>query len=359
MSDKDNDKDKETIGVVLLNLGGPDSLCAVKPFLFNLFSDREIIKLGPPFLQKPLAWLISNLRSKKTEKMYGLIGGKSPILDITKAQADALEKALNREPPPPIRSKTRRGEERVRERVSGVKFKVYIGMRYWHPYIVDTVERIQNDRIQHLIVLSLYPHYSKTTTGSAVSEFKHAVARFTIQDLQPIIKYIEQWYDFPQYIDSLAELMGKGISEFKGNDFDVLYSAHSLPEAFIREGDPYLDHIKATILEINKRLSLGPYNITGLKWHLSFQSKTGTVKWLEPSTEEAIIKLSNEGCKNLFVMPISFVSDHIETLYEIDVLYKGIAEKHGINLKRCQALNTSEKFIAALKELVMKKVEEK
>ncbi len=352
MSGKDNDK--ETIGVVLLNLGGPDSLRAVKPFLFNLFSDREIIKLGPPFLQKPLAWLISSFRSKKTKKMYSLIGGKSPILDITKAQADALEESLNRSPFTVHRS---------------LLFKVYVGMRYWHPFIMDTVDKIQRDGIKHLIVLSLYPHYSKTTTGSAISEFKRAVSRFTIHDSRFTIKYIEQWYDFPQYIDSLAELMGKGISEFKGNDFDVLYSAHSLPEVFIREGDPYLDHIKATISALNSLLvtpvkGRGPNGTlrrhsSPLRWHLSFQSKNVTVKWLEPSTEKAIIKLSNEGCKNLFVIPISFVSDHIETLYEIDVLYKGIAKKHGINLKRCQPLNTSEKFIDALKELVIKKVEER
>ncbi|MEF9426550.1 MAG: ferrochelatase, partial [Candidatus Mariimomonas ferrooxydans] len=157
---------------------------------------------------------------KKTEKMYGHIGGKSPILDITKAQADALERILNREPsppiPPPRGSKTRRGEGRVREGVSRVKFKVYIGMRYWHPYIADTVERIQNDRIQHLIVLSLYPHYSKTTTGSAIAEFKKAIAKFQISSRisrdKFQIQYITEWYDFPQYIDSLAELMGKGIS---------------------------------------------------------------------------------------------------------------------------------------------------
>ncbi len=234
-------------------------------------------------------------------------------------------------------------------------------MRYWHPFIIDTVDEIQRDGIKHLIVLSLYPHYSKTTTGSAVSEFKRAVSRFTIHDSRFTIKYIEQWYDFPPYIDSLAELTSKGISEFKGNNYDVLYSAHSLPEVFIREGDPYLDHIKATISALNSSLVTrysSPFS-SPLRWHLSFQSKTGPVKWLKPSTEETIIKLANEGCKNLFVIPISFVSDHIETLYEIDVLYKGIAEKHGINLKRCQSLNTSGEFIAALKELVMREAEEK
>lgn len=323
----------ETIGIVLLNLGGPDSLRAVRPFLYNLFSDRDIIRLGPPFLQKPLAWLISTLRSKKTEGMYSLIGGKSPILDITTAQADALEKELNN------------GREGSAE-----KFKVYIGMRYWHPFMKDTISRIKEDGIRQLIVLSLYPHYSKATTGSSVDDFKKAVQGSDFQ-----IQYIEDWPDFAPYIDALAELAAEGISEFQGRDFELLYSAHSLPQSFIDEGDPYLDHIKKTIEAVNGKLSGEPYNLTGMKSSLSFQSKTGPVKWLEPSTEEAIENFSKKGCKNLFVIPVSFVSDHIETLYEIDILYRDLAAEHGITLKRCKALNTSEHFIGAMKELVLSK----
>jgi ferrochelatase len=333
-------KDNKTTGIVLLNLGGPDSLRSVRPFLYNLFSDREIIRLGPSFLQKPVAWLISTIRSKKTEEMYQQIGGKSPILDITRAQAEALEKALGFElastSPHPLFTK---GE-----------IKVYIGMRYWHPFIKDTVKKIIEDDIGKLIVLSLYPHYSKATTGSAFDEFKRRIIGKDIN-----VQYIESWYDFPPYIDSLAELVAKGISEFQKTDFHLLYSAHSLPESFIKEGDPYLDHIKMTIERVNQRLSANPFNITGFKWHLSFQSKTGPVKWLEPTTEETILELANTGCKNVFVVPISFVSDHIETLYEIDILYKTIAEKNGIYIKRCESLNTSDKFINAIKELLMKK----
>ena len=315
----------------MLNLGGPDSLQAVRPFLYNLFSDREIIRLGPPFLQKPIAWLISTLRSKKAESMYSLIGGKSPILDITMSQAEALEKELN---------KTTSGEPR---------YKVYIGMRYWYPFIKETVNNILKDGVSRLIVLSLYPHYSKATTGSSVDDFKRVIGK----DIN--IDYIEQWYDFPAYIDSLADLIASGTDEFRESGFDILYSAHSLPQSFIDEGDPYLDHIKQTINKVNERLAEEPYNITDLKWRLSFQSKTGPVKWLEPSTEETINKLSEEGCRNLFVVPISFVSDHIETLYEIDIQYKELAEEKGINLKRCASLNISEKFISALKELIINK----
>ncbi len=342
---------KDTIGIVLLNLGGPDSIQAVRPFLYNLFSDRDIIRLGPSLLQKPIAWLISSLRSNKSEAMYRLIGGKSPILDITTAQANELEKALNEE-----------SRVKSQELSSGLltpnsklqtplRFKVYIGMRYWHPFIKDTIKKINDDKIRHLIVLTLYPHYSKATTGSSIADFKKAVSGKGMK-----IHYIEQWPDFPEYIDAMAELIFNGMSEFRDVDYEVLYSAHSLPQSFIDEGDPYLDHINLTISKINKRLTRDPYNLTDVKWHLSFQSKTGPVKWLGPSTEKTLENLSGSGCKNLLVVPISFVSDHIETLYEIDILYRKIAENLGITLKRCEALNTSEKFILAMKELVLTNV---
>ena len=321
------------IGVLLLNLGGPDSLDAARPFLYNLFSDRDIIRLGPSFLQKPIAWLISTFRSKKTIEMYRQIGNKSPILELTTAQAQALEKTLNTE--------------------TGTQFKVYIGMRYWHPFNKNTVEQILDDRIDRLIVLTLYPHYSKATTGSSIADLKKYIQG---NDLD--IRYINEWYNYPPYIDSLAELMAEGINEYKGEDFHLLFSAHSLPQSFIDEGDPYLDHIKSTIDNVVKRLEESPYNYSDLQHHLSFQSKTGPVKWLEPSTEETIEKFSHSECKNLFLVPISFVSDHIETLYEIDIEYKELADKLGIKLRRCKALNTSKQFINAMKQLVLDKVKE-
>jgi len=329
------------IGVLLLNLGGPDSLDAVKPFLYNLFSDRDIIRLGPSFLQKPIAWFISTFRSKHSIEMYRQIGNKSPILELTTAQAGELEEALNK-------------DDGNRTTVTETRFKVYIGMRYWHPFTKNTVDEILDDKIDRLIVLTLYPHYSKATTGSSVGDLKKY-----IQGKNLNIKYINEWYDYPPYIDSLAELMAEGISEYGGEDFNLLFSAHSLPQSFIDEGDPYLDHIKSTIDKVLKRLSDSPYNYPDLKYQLSFQSKTGPVKWLEPSTEEAIENLSKSECKNLFVVPISFVSDHIETLYEIDIQYRELAESHGIKLHRCKALNTSEKFIDAMKQLILDKVKEK
>jgi ferrochelatase len=333
------ERDSDTVGVVLLNLGGPDSLSAVRPFLYNLFSDREIIKLGPRLLQKPIAALISLLRSAKSRSMYEHIGGRSPINDITKAQAEALEKTLNRV-----------GGD------WGANFRVAVGMRYWHPFIHDVVSRMFDDGIRQFIVLSLYPHYSKTTTGSAISEFRRAVLTEGIPEDDYTVQYIDRWYDHPLYIDSLAEMISQGIGELETDDFLLLYSAHGLPKSFIEEGDPYLDHLHATIRLANERLAAAPYHISQLRWLLSFQSRTGPVEWLEPSTEEIIEKVAGEGEKHLLVVPISFVSDHVETLYEIDILFHDLAANKGVTLKRCGSLNSSEHFIAALQELVMERI---
>lgn len=334
-------------GILLLNLGGPDSLEAVRPFLYNLFSDREIIHLGPPALQKPVAWLISMLRSSKSRAMYRKIGGKSPILDITRTQADALEEALNQGSG--IRDQVSQADPRSSS--PGLRFKVYIGMRYWRPFMRDTVRKIIDDGIGQLIVLSLYPHYSKTTTGSSINEFQRV-----LDNRQLSVRYITEWYDFPPYIDALAGLIAEGLSEFGAHDVMLLYSAHNLPVSFINEGDPYLDQIKSTIRLVNKRLQEEPYSLKDLRWELAFQSRSGPVEWLDPSTDDTIVKLAGEGVKNLFVVPVSFVSDHIETLYEIDILFSELAQRHGVILKRSRALNTSEKFIQALKELVLTKM---
>jgi ferrochelatase len=313
-------------GVILLNLGGPDSLQAVKPFLYNLFSDREIIRLGPAPMQKPLAWLISTLRSPKTETMYSQIGGKSPILDITQAQAKALEEALNEQSDSPH------------------SFRVYTGMRYWHPFTEEVVEQISRDGITKVIGLSLYPQYSVTTSGSSIAQLKKAASRHNME-----IITVDSWHNHPLYIEALVDVIKNGLASFSsGSNPHVLFSAHSLPQKIIDQGDPYVDQTVGTIREVEKLLPM--------TWHLSYQSKSGPVKWLEPSTEEKLEELSRNGVKDLLVVPISFVSDHIETLYEIDILYKDLAKKLTINLKRTEALNTHPKFIEALKDIVIKRL---
>jgi ferrochelatase len=325
------------VAVLLLNLGGPDSLPAVRPFLYNLFSDREIIRLGPAVMQKPLAYLISTLRHKKTESYYRLIGGKSPILDITKAQAKALEAELNSSQFTIHNSR---------------QFKVYLAMRYWHPLIDDIVPRIHKDGIERVIALGLYPHYSIATTGSSISRLMDVAAGFPLR-----IFNITSWFDNPLYIKALVENIRKGLESFAPSPLTphpspvhVLFSAHSLPVKFIEEGDPYEDHIKGTIEKVTR--------VIGMPWSLSYQSKSGPVQWLEPSTEKMLEELADKGVKNLLVVPISFVSDHIETLYEIDILYRNMAEKLGIRLERVESLNTSPLFISALMDIVLRGMKE-
>jgi ferrochelatase len=331
---------REVTGVLLVNLGGPDSLAAVRPFLFNLFSDRDIIRLGPPFLQKPLAWLISSLRSGKTRDAYALIGGGSPIKEITRAQAEALEAQLNNPGP---------GVQRSR-------YRVHVGMRYWNPFLEDAVREIHVQGIRRLLVLSLYPHYSVATTGSSLLHLRK------ILDAYPgmAIHAIESWYDNPRYIDALAGRIRQGLDSFVTTagsrapvhyqDIHLLFSAHSLPLKFIEEGDPYVDHITGTIRAVAEKIPVS--------WSLSYQSKSGPVAWLEPSTEQMLENLARNGVKNLLVVPISFVSDHIETLYEIDILYKNMAADLGIRLERTQSLNTAPEFIAALEDIVLKGIKE-
>ncbi len=319
----------ETTGVLLLNLGGPDSLKAVRPFLFNLFSDREIIRLGPSFMQKPVACMIAAMRGGKTEACYRLIGGRSPIFEITRAQAQALEEELNRK------------EQEGNRPASG--FRLYIAMRYWDPLIEDVVPKIHADGIRRLIVFSLYPQYSIATTGSSVSRLMQIAARYPIEMVT-----IPSWFDNPLYIDSIVDKIKDGM--LKMPDARILFSAHSLPVRFIEEGDPYEEHIKGTIREITKRIDI--------PWDLSYQSKSGPVRWLEPSTEQMIHDLARRGIRNVLAVPLSFVSDHIETLYEIDILYKKMAASLGIRLERTESLNTSPLFIAAMKDIVLKTVKE-
>ncbi|MCL4537459.1 MAG: ferrochelatase, partial [Nitrospirae bacterium] len=212
-----------------------------------------------------------------------------------------------------------------------------------------------------IIALSLYPHYSVTTTGSSIKAFKSALIRvyrcegyreekYCLSCPPVTVRFVHSWYNHPLYIEALVEKIQQGLEGFKVQKPVVLFSAHSLPQKFIDGGDPYVNEINGTIEAISKKIDI--------EWYLSYQSKSGPVKWLEPSTEEMLHELSKKGVKNLLVVPISFVSDHIETLYEIDMLYKEMAQKLGIDLKRIESLNTSPKFIEALTDIVIKNVKE-
>ncbi len=310
-------------GVILLNMGGPDSLEAVRPFLYNLFSDRKIIRLGPGFLQKPIAWFIARKRAPKSAMAYEKIGGKSPLLEITTSQAKALEKELN----------TLQDDR--------APYICTVGMRYFKPRTPQQVALLKKQGVIRLIGLSMYPHYSLATSGTSINEFREAARNQGFR--QPQV--VDSFPDHPLYIKALSECVQGGLEQIKDRaNFTLVYSAHSLPKKMVDEGDPYVDHVKRTISALEKE--------TGIKGRLCFQSRSGPVKWLEPATDELLLELAQQGVKEILCVPISFVSDHIETLYEIDMLYRDMMKKKGVRLVRTPSLNTNPTFISCLRDLV-------
>jgi ferrochelatase len=311
---------QDPIGIVLLNLGGPGSLEEVEPFLCNLFSDRKIIRLSPfPFLQKFIANRIAARRAPKSREAYRLIGGGSPLARITAEQGLALREAL----------------------AADGDFLVEMAMRYWQPRAADTVASLYSRGVRRLVALTLYPHYSLATTGSSLDDLRRAVAAAPIP---PALAEVRQWPVQPGYVQALAESIREGLHSFAGAPVQLVYSAHSLPLKFIQEGDPYLDQIRQTIAAVAKE--------TGLAGQLCFQSRSGPVQWLAPSTPDMLKDLAVAGCRNILMVPISFVSDHVETLYEIDIQYRELAESLGMRLVRTASLNTRPEFIRALADLV-------
>ena len=318
---------KKLIGVLLFNLGGPETLDDVKPFLFNLFSDPDIIRLPWRALQKPLAWLISTLRYKLSRGYYEKIGGGSPLRRITDEQARALEKALARR---------------------NLTARAYVGMRYWQPFLEDAIEAIRRDEISYLVVLPLYPQFSISTTGSSLNRMNALIGANGAAARR--VSVIEKWHDDPNYLDALTATIDEQLVSFPDQNpsrVHIVFSAHSVPVRYIEEGDPYLDQIKQTVSSVMDRVGRDrPHS-------LSFQSKVGPVKWLRPSTDETIRKLASEGVSRVLLVPVSFVSEHIETLYELDILYRHVAEEVGIaHYRRVPALNCRPDFIEALAGLV-------
>ena len=322
----------ETAAIVLFNLGGPEDLAAVEPFLVNLFSDREIIQLpGGPGLQPLMARLIAKLRGPSVRQNYGLIGGGSPQLRITRAQAAALEARLNH------------GREQDRHRV-------FIAMRYSQPSAEDALEAIAAAGIRRVVTLTLFPHFSRATTGSSRSAFERALASPRWRDIPFDVTHVEHYPDHHGYLDAMSETVRDAwntIPEERRHHTVILFSAHGLPQKFIDEGDPYVRHIQMTMFGILERLGVSN------RYLLAYQSRTGPVRWLRPGTEETLAELGSEGVTDVLVVPLSFVSDHIETLYEVDMLFAKVARAAGITgYYRPRALNTSPLFIDALAHLV-------
>jgi ferrochelatase len=318
------------LGVLLFNLGGPETLRDVKPFLYRLFSDPEIIRVKWTPARKLLAYLIATFRRKTSEGYYSQIGGGSPLRRLTEEQARVLEAEL----------KSR-----------GNDVRTFVGMCTWHPFLDEAIEKIQESHIDNLVILPLFPQYSVTTTGSGFAALRRLIGeRPNFKKLN--IQWISSWPDQPTYIQSVAQAIEGELARFTTpSKAHILFSAHSIPESYVKEGDPYLEQTKKTVELVMERLGqkLGRRN----PYQLSFQSKIGPVKWLEPFTSDVITKLGKEGVEDVLVVPISFVSEHIETLYELDILFRKIAAEAGVkNFRRVPALNSDATFIRALAEIV-------
>ncbi len=304
-------------------MGGPDSLAAVEPFLYNLFSDRELIQLpAGALLQKPFARILSHFRAKKVVENYRTIGGRSPLLDWTQKQVAGTAQRL------------------------GENYSPYVIMRYWQPRADAVLAEIKAAGIESAVVVSMYPHYTRATTGSSVNDFKRSVAK-----IHPQLKYqlIEAWHDWSPYLDALASRVVTGLDNYHDlmrNEVQILFSAHALPQKFIDRGDPYQKQVEETAAAVMARV--GNY-----AWSISYQSRSGPVKWMEPGTEEELQRLAASGHRAVLMVPISFVSDHIETLEEIDVQYRGLATELGIvNFMRTPSLNGGADFLDALAALI-------
>jgi ferrochelatase len=312
-------------GVVLLNMGGPDSLNAVRPFLARLFSDKELIRLpAAPVTQPLFAWFVSGVRARAVRRYYEEIGGGSPIAAITERQRFALEDAL---------------------RATGGRFKVYTAMRYWYPLAKHAALEMNEDGVARVIALPLYPHFCSATTGSSFSDLRRWMKWAGCSC--PLTE-IRSYPEHPMYVAALAETVADALRGAADRDgIFLLFSAHGVPQALIDGGDPYRSETERTVAAVMR-------SFPGLPHGISYQSKVGRTAWLSPDTVSEVTRLAREGVKTLVVVPVSFVSEHIETLHELDIRLAAHARQAGIqSFLRAPALNDAPGFIAALRDLVM------
>jgi protoporphyrin/coproporphyrin ferrochelatase len=317
---------KKKIGVVLFQLGGPDSLEAVEGFLYNLFCDPEIINfMGAGLARRPLARWIARRRSSIVRSHYEAIGGKSPIVELTNRQASALAAALAPE----------------------FDARVVVAMRYWHPLTREAIHTLKGTGFEQLILLPLYPHYSFATTGSSLKEWQ----RHYHSDGVPV-RVVNDFHEHPLYIQAVVERINEALGELSSpNDVHLVFSAHGLPMSLVEQGDPYPKQIETTV-RLVREAGKWPN-----PWTLCYQSRVGKQKWLEPSLVDTIEKLARSGTKRMLVIPISFVTEHIETLHEINIEAREEAERLGVkDFGMAPALDDSPTFIRALADLVRQAV---
>jgi ferrochelatase len=300
----------ETIGILLMAYGSPDNLDEMEAYLLDVRGGRHT----PRDLVEEI------------QERYALIGGRSPLLDLTRQQAGALENELN-------------------QRFTNLRFRAYVGMRHWQPRIQQAVEEMTRDGIRHAVGLVMAPHSSRMSTGAYYANLDQALAatRSPIQFVR-----IESWHDHPGLIKSLAENAANAFQSFAPEHPYVVFTAHSLPVRILKNGDPYANQLIETAQLVANTLKL-PEN----GWRFCFQSAGASEEpWLGPSIEETIPRLAKEGIRNLLVVPVGFVCDHVEILYDLDINARKLAEERGIHFERAQSLNASPAFIKALADLV-------
>ena len=311
--------------VILFNLGGPDKLESVEPFLFNLFNDPAILNL-PSLFRFPLAKLIANRRAPTAKKIYNELGGSSPILQLTQEQAQALELKLNKDD-------------------SSCDYKCFIVMRCWHPRAENVLKEVSDYNPDEIILMPLYPQYSAATSGSSIKEWNDVCKK---NDFKIKTSTICCYPTDENFIEAHKEEIMKKIKNL--NNFKLIFSAHGLPEKNIKKGDPYQWQVEQSVNKIIESL-----RIKDLDWILSYQSRVGPLKWIGPSTEEIIVENSKLG-KHIVLVPIAFVSEHSETLVELDIEYKELADKNGCkNYSRVPALGTNKNYIASMSNLIINK----
>lgn len=314
------------VAVVLFNLGGPDRPEAVRPFLKNLFSDPAILRV--PFFVRPLlANLIASRRQAPAAANYELLGGKSPLLELTQAQADGLQEAL---------------------RARGVDARCFIAMRYWHPFSDETLRDVAGFNPDRVLLLPLYPQFSGTTTGSSLTAWREAAAD---AGFAADVTTLCCWFAEPGFVQASAKLIRAGLDHARASQdrpVRVLFSAHGLPESIVRNGDPYQHQVEQTVAALVA--ALGEPDLDHM---VCYQSRATPQKWIEPSTEQAIEQAGQDE-RAVLVVPVAFVSDHSETLVELDIEYRDFAREHGVEgYFRVPAQNSDAGFIAALAEMAV------
>jgi ferrochelatase len=324
---------RHAIGVVLFQLGGPESLDGVEPFLYQLFSDPDIIDFPFARLARPaLARLIASRRANHVRGHYARIGGKSPIGELTRRQARALEQELSK----------------------SIEARVFVAMRYSRPSTAEVVQEISRQPLRELVLLPLYPQYSLTTSGSSLNEWQRQYA--TLDGRRVPVKLVRNFYQHAGYLEALVERINLGLSRFAAQsdaplncgDVCLIFSAHGVPVKSISAGDPYQAEVEATVKLIMAR---GGWRNSH---RLCYQSRVGPGKWLRPSLDATLEDLAARGTRAALIIPVSFVTDHVETLHEIDIEARETAVRLGIRrFGVMPALNDSPVFIRALADLVL------